>query len=314
MRHLIELGTRAPSLHNSQPWLFRPGDDGIEILADPARTTPVSDPTGWAARLALGAAAFNVRLGFAESGRLAVTEVFPDDGVVVRVRPVGERPATPAERALIDAIPRRHSNRRPYRDEPVPDAVLAALVDAAAAEACRLTVLGPAAVTEVADLIAAADDVLEHRPGYAAERRRWMRGGPAADGVRADRVAGRPDPGERLRRRDYGARLGAPSRRYESDPCLAVLSSSGAGRHDDVRAGRALQHVLLRATASGLTASMFSQPIEVAGARARLAALTGGGTPQMVLRVGYGPAHEPAPRRPADEVTCAPALPGTPTE
>ncbi|SHN75969.1 Acg family FMN-binding oxidoreductase [Cryptosporangium aurantiacum] len=320
---LVALGTRAPSLHNTQPWRFRWDRDAVEILADPdpARALPVTDPSGWGVRIALGAAAYNVRLGYALLGWRAEVEPFPGSDVILRVHPEAEHVATPAERELAAAIPRRHTNRRPYLEVAVPADTLRALVDAAGAEACRLTVLDPRAAGEAFALIRAADEDLEQRPGYAAERRAWTRGSAAGargsdaaargsaargsaapdpvDGVLADRLAGRPHLDERLRRRDFG---GGAARPYESDPCLAVLTTSGDSRYDELRAGQALQHVLLRATASGLTASLYSQPIEVASVRTRLSALCGGGTPQMVVRVGYGLAHSPTPRRPVHEV------------
>ena len=303
---LVTVGIRAPSLHNTQPWLFRRYGDAVEILADPERTLPATDPTGWGLRIAVGAAAYNVRLGYAMLGWRAEAEAFPEPGqehLLVRVRPVAECPATPAERTVAAAIGRRHTNRRPYLDTSVPAAILEALVEAAEAEACRLTVLDPRAVGEVAELMRAADEELERRPGYGDERHRWIRGlSQAPDGVRGDPLAGRPHPDERLRRRDFGASPSGAIRRYESDPCVAVLSSSAPGRFDELRAGQALQHVLLRATAERLTSSLYSQPIEVGSTRARLSALCGAGTPQMVLRVGYGLAHHPSPRRPAQDV------------
>ncbi|WP_425559073.1 Acg family FMN-binding oxidoreductase [Cryptosporangium minutisporangium] len=253
--------------------------------------------------MALGAAAYNVRLGYALLGWRAEAESFPEpdeDHLLVRVRPANERPPTPGERELAAAIPRRHTNRRPYLDTAVPTSALTALTRAAEDEAGRLTVLDPRAVGEAMALVREADEELDRRAGYAAEQRAWTRGGTSSeDGVREDRLAGRPHPDERLRRRDFG---GGPARRYESDPCLAVLTTTGDSRYDEVRAGQALQHVLLRATASGLTASLYSQPIEVPSTRGRLGTLCGGGTPQMLLRVGYGLAHSPTARRPVPEV------------
>jgi nitroreductase len=38
-----EAGIRAPSLLNSQPWLFRLRDGAVEILADPARRLATAD-------------------------------------------------------------------------------------------------------------------------------------------------------------------------------------------------------------------------------------------------------------------------------
>ena len=53
---------RAPSLHNTQPWRFRLRDGGIEVPVDPDRRLPATDPSGWGARIACGAALFNLRL------------------------------------------------------------------------------------------------------------------------------------------------------------------------------------------------------------------------------------------------------------
>ncbi|MFI5953096.1 Acg family FMN-binding oxidoreductase [Cryptosporangium sp. NPDC051539] len=303
---LVELGIRAPSVHNSQPWRFRRRGDAVEILSDAGRALPATDPTGWGTRLAIGAAAYNVRLGYLLLGWAPDVQPFPEPAqpdLLVRVRPIVVRPATPAERTCADAIPRRHTNRRPYLDARVPDPMLAELAEAATADSCRLTVLGPRAHAEVAGLLRDADQELERRPGYTAERRAWVRGLPAGpDGISWDLLAGRPHPDEPLRRRDFGEANGSLARRYESDPCVAVLTTSSFGRYDELRAGQALQHVLLLATASGLTSSLFSQVIEVPATRTQLGRVVGGGVPQMVLRFGYGLAHGPTSRRAAPDV------------
>jgi hypothetical protein len=68
-------------------------------------------------------------------------------------------------------------------------------------------------------------------------------------------------------------------------------------------AGEALGRVLLRAAADGVSASFLNQPIEVAVLRFRLMALLGHrGFPQLLIRLGYGPAEMPTPRRPIDDV------------
>ena len=42
----VRLATAAPSLHNSQPWLFRIGPSAIDVYADRNRRLPVLDPAG----------------------------------------------------------------------------------------------------------------------------------------------------------------------------------------------------------------------------------------------------------------------------
>ena len=61
--------------------------------------------------------------------------------------------------------------------------------------------------------------------------------------------------------------------------------------------GQALQAVLLRATAEGLSASFLNQPVELSYLRTRLGFAIGRHNyPQMVLRLGYGPEVTPSPR------------------
>mgnify|MGYP006306334501 CR=1 FL=1 len=72
---------------------------------------------------------------------------------------------------------------------------------------------------------------------------------------------------------------------------------------DWLNAGRALAAALLTATESALRHSYLNQPVEVSELRPRLAELVGiRGTPQVVLRFGYGPLVEPAVRRPVEDV------------
>ena len=82
-----------------------------------------------------------------------------------------------------------------------------------------------------------------------------------------------------------------------------MLGTSGDLATDRLRAGHALQRVLLTITDLGLACSMVSQPIEVASAREALRLALGRyGTPQMVLRIGYGDPGVQTPRRPPADV------------
>jgi hypothetical protein len=86
-------------------------------------------------------------------------------------------------------------------------------------------------------------------------------------------------------------------------PLLAVLSTREDTRRDWLTAGEALGRVLLCAAAAGVTASFLNQPIQVDTLRSELRALVGDeGYPQVLLRLGYGQAIPPTPRRPVEDV------------
>ena len=42
---VVAAATRAPSIHNTQPWRFTATRDRLDVFLDPARALPVLDPT-----------------------------------------------------------------------------------------------------------------------------------------------------------------------------------------------------------------------------------------------------------------------------
>jgi nitroreductase len=314
----VAAAVRAPSLHNSQPWRFRLHDGGIEVRVERGRPLPVAGQGklgDWAAHLACGAAVFNLRLALAGAGvppRVRLLPYRDEPDLVARLEPDRPRPATPTEAALLAAVPRRRSSRLPFSPQPVPGEIRWRLVEAARAEGGWLDlVVGTPAVTALGELARGANRVLERDPGYRAEIAAWTRHGPAPDGVPARAGGPVAEPGDLLPQRPFGDRVRAPGQDFEPEPLVAVVGAAGDTAVDRLTAGQALQRVLLTATDAGLAASMLSQPIEVAAARERLrTALSRFGSPQMVLRVGYGEPGWPTPRRPVAEVTDLPVHSG----
>jgi len=89
----------------------------------------------------------------------------------------------------------------------------------------------------------------------------------------------------------------------ESSPVLAVLGTTDDTPQAWLAAGEVLEAVLLHTTAAGLGASFSNQPIEVQHLRNELRSIIGRtGSPQILLRLGYGGRARHTPRRPADEV------------
>ena len=100
LRTAVAAAVRAPSLHNSQPWRFRLRDGAMEILADHGRRPALADPSGWALRVACGAALLNARLALAVHGIPVEARLCPDPSepdLLARLVPQPSRPPTPAE-------------------------------------------------------------------------------------------------------------------------------------------------------------------------------------------------------------------------
>lgn len=90
---------------------------------------------------------------------------------------------------------------------------------------------------------------------------------------------------------------------FEKRPQLALLGTPTDTRVDWLRAGQALERVLLQATSDGLATSMTSQPLEWPELRWTVRdPVEVMGHVQMVLRLGYGPHGPETPRRPVADV------------
>ncbi len=309
LRFLLRYAIRAPSRHNAQPWLVEIEGHELRVLVARRRILKAADPHGREAVIACGAAVENLRIAAAHHGHEA--EVQPrlpgPDGLVAVVRLLERRRPTQAEEELFGAIPQRRTSPA-LHSRSVPTEQLARLAAEVSGDGLFRGVPRWLA-RPVTELVAEADAIQWSSARFRSElalwthrgRRRRDLDGLAPDGRRAgSRPAGLLRRLLHLRgagRRELDARCDARTR------SMLVLST----REDDPRewlaAGRAMQRLLLRATAEGLAVSFMSQPIEVPDVRRRRRRELGDpGLPQLLLRVGYAPRPRPTPRRPVELV------------
>src|SRR6266496_1199392 len=228
--YLIATAARAPSVHNTQPWRFRPGRYVIELYADPGRKLRV-DPVGREMLISCGAALFGLRLAVRSLGYLPVVKLLPDPArlrLLARVRIGAAEPMTARERQMLEALPHRHTHRGPFAPGPLPAGLLAGLQHDALAEGVTLALVDPAlAYQQLADIVGAAGHRQGLDPLARAEVRRWSRGpaDPARDGVpahafpaEAGRVPRRPPAGGGGRGRPAPAAAARAGRRRRRLP------------------------------------------------------------------------------------------------
>jgi nitroreductase len=307
---LVRAATAAPSIHNSQPWLFRDEPDRIELWLDARRPLAVADPAAREQVISCGAALYNLRLAMGHLRHEPLVTLLPNPDDLTHLATVGRGPrrgTSALEARLYAAVYRRRSHRRPFGPEPVPRALLDELAEAAAWEgAWAHQVETPDDRVALVDLAAGAAHWLLSDPGYRGELARWTRTGTnGRDGVRLEALGSEQYPVSGL----PWALMADPEiavGELERHPML-VLGTDRDGRADWLHAGQALQRVLLTATARGLAASLFTQVLEVPATRSTLRRrLRLPGIPQLVLRLGYPLSGVPASARRALDTVFVP--------
>ncbi|MET7403904.1 nitroreductase, partial [Dactylosporangium sp. NPDC005572] len=146
----------APSVLNTQPWRWRIDGDTAQLRADRTRHLRVIDPDARLLTLCCGSSLHHARVALAADGVTAAVRYLPDEGdpdLLAMLRYTGRTEPSDEAQRLRAAVGRRRSDRRPFADEPVPDAVVERLKLAAAAAGANLHVARP---QDLATLAAAA--------------------------------------------------------------------------------------------------------------------------------------------------------------
>jgi nitroreductase len=306
---VVAAATRAPSIHNTQPWRFVAAPDRLDVYLDAERALPVLDPTGRQQIISCGSAVEFATVALAAAGRAVEVDLLPDaddPAHLATVRVTGEHEASDDERALAAAIDRRHTVRSAFQ----PRAVEADLIDRLQREAAAHdTWFKPITRSEeevaTVFLISRAEEMEQSDPAYLAELQSWMRTDPGAvDGVPVGAVPSE-DPHTRPSNwliRDFvvGQREQQPAFLGASDPdapppdverpSVVLMGTEADDRYAWLLAGRALGRVLLRATEAGVAASPLTQALDWPATRTRMQSrLSLVGHPQMLLRMGYAP-------------------------
>ncbi len=274
----------AANPHDTQPWAFAVGQDGIEVFADRARNLGSFDPFRREMHLGLGAAIENLTLAARAYGMNAGVEpvegslaLSPDDAPVRAARVVLE-PSPEIRDPLFSAIPLRHTNRGPYRpDASVAPDRLRRLADIAASGDVRVAFVAEApARRDLGALIVEATRAIVDDAQMSADSARWFRTGrrevaARRDGVTLDAAGLSPQmtalakllPDASAKTSDAYWLAMTRDVQVPTAPALGIvfvrhrLDMAAA-----IAAGRAWQRLHLAATAAGLAAQPLNQPVE----------------------------------------------------
>jgi nitroreductase len=310
---VIEFACRAPSVHNTQPWLWRVvGGTTLELYADRSRQLTVADPDGRNLVISCGAAlqhAQEAAKALGLSTKVELPEPPTRHELLARIECSVHHPPRDAAELLL-TLEQRCTDRRRFTSWPVPDERLTKLAEAASGwGAYAIPITDVTARFRAELLMERAMTVQASDKRFADEQATWI------ERIRLDGVpsaTATPQTSARLDERPNRFRGGAgtpgSSRIVEtSDGLIAICTV-----HDDqtswLQTGQTLSALWLQATRAGLSIVPLSQVIEVPETRTALRddVFAGRARPQLLLRVGWQEIARTTlprtPRRPLDNV------------
>ena len=312
IQDLIRYATLAANSHNTQPWRFKPGPDGIDILPDLTRQLTAVDPDNHHLFASLGCAAENLAIASGMGSKPGALSYDPENGGAVKfVFGAGSS----EEPELFEAIPRRQSTRGDYDGSAVSSAGMQSLSRAAALPGVDMVLITDRPeMNRIRDLVVAGNTAQMADGAFVRELKSWLRFSPrqainTGDGL-FSATTGNPVLPAWLGPMLFDIVFKADTenekyaRQIASSSGIAVFVSRQDNPEHWVLAGRACQRFALQATALGLKHAFINQPVEVARLRPELAALVGlpGRRPDLVMRFGYGTALPFSARRPVAAV------------
>ena len=302
---------RAPSVFNTQPWIWHLAGDTLALSSDPTRRLGVTDAEGRLLLLSCGGALHHARVALAADGWRPEVHRFPEErrpDLLARIRLAGRAEPDPAAKEMADAISRRRTDRRAFGERRVPEETLTRLRRLVEAEGAYLHVVPDDRVPELAISVDEAADAEYFDPAYRSELTKWTsRPAWSGDGVPAA-TAVQPAL-RRVPTRNFlpdgspGLLAGAD---HDEGAVFVIVYGTGDRPIDLVRGGEAMSALLLRATVEGVSAAPISEAVEVAWPRRLLRGMLANiGEPYLIVRLGYVDSSDVlpvTPRRTVGEV------------
>ena len=308
VRRLVELAVQAPSVHNTQPWIWRASGRQVSLYADASRRLAVEDPAGRNLIISCGAALDHFRYAARALGWDTRVERFSGrhhEEPLALLELTRSRPSRTAA-ADLEVVRNRCTDRRRFTSWPVPPDSLLALVDTARSRRAHAEAVVDEGRRIRLELLAHRAHLLRMaEPSATTEQQGWV-GHGRDDGVPPSVLPAKAKGSPASR---FGPGLVRETRTVvESGDGLIVL---GGSRDDPVswlRTGEALSALWLDATRAGLSVVPLSLPVEIATVRDQLrdVVLDDGSDPHLLVRIGWqaiGRSQLPrTPRRQVDEV------------
>lgn len=311
IENAVRLACRAPSLYNSQPWLWVADGDRLDLFLDPSRVLH-TDRSMRQAHISCGTVLGHLRVAIAAAGWTANVDRFPNPNNPRHLATMQFAPedcVTDGQRRRADAILKRRTDRLPFYAPTNWESFERVLHRSVDTDAVRLDVLPEELRPRLAEAAEFTESLRLCDTSYHSELGWWTAPFEVSEGIpysslvsaaESDRVGvNRHFPFTHNKERRTEVR--------QDYSKILMLSTDDDSLTDALTCGETLSTVLLECTMAGLATCPVTHLTELSVSRELVAALTDHtDLPQVLIRVGVAPALDqvppPTPRRPLGDV------------
>jgi len=313
---IVEHAIKAPSGHNTQPWLFENIENGIIIYPDFSRTLPIVDGDNHALYISLGCALENILIAASQLSFESTIQYPNDSGNSIKVTFHINNTFSEGKRdPLYDFISSRQVNRGKYSDKKITSYDLHKLKSSFNLPGISLVLLdGRESFINIIPLIIEGNNLQFENKQFIKELTSWFRYSKTEAKRKKDGLwtaaMGLPNMGKTIGKFVMQNFVSAKSeaKRLECilqhTQGLAIFISEKDDVTSWINTGRAFQRFGLTATQLGINHAHLNMPCEELVVREKLAKKLNMSNlnPLLVIRYGYSGKVPYSFRRKVDDV------------
>lgn len=313
---MIEQATKAPSGHNTQPWLFRICEDSIEIHPDNRKTLHVIDRNRREMFVSLGCATENLCIAAGSIGYASKVHVSEKGIISIELHSVDNQ----KKPLLSGQITRRQTNRSIYNGKQIPEKVIRELLTLEKEEYIGIYCWQKQSIefNKIRDYVLVGNKIQMSDSCFKNELKSWMRFNKRDEQQTLNglsyAVFGAPNLPRWLSRLIMGACLTprmqnkSDEKKVNSSSHVVLFTVENDSIPEWIQLGRTLEHFLLKTTEAGIATAFINQPCElkVLAEQMQCEVIHQTGKekriPVVLLRMGYAKAMPYSPRKERNEV------------
>jgi nitroreductase len=296
---ILRSASKAPSGHNTQPWLFITTCNTITVTPDLKRALPVADPENRELYISLGCAVQNLLIAAQFHGYKHSMTINPLSNPC-EIKIMLDADASARQSDLYPYINLRQSTPNAYKSHEISTHDLAVLKATVNGLGIRVRIFnGSSEIDWFRPYIAEAITFQMGNPAFSKELIQWMRFSEKeamqhGDGLYSAAI-GMPSFGRWMGSLFMKHMVSARSeekrlfRLMDNTSALALITSEKDDAEHWIRTGMAFQQFALQATKLNLSYSFLNQPCQVAPVRKKVTEdlQLQNEFPQLLVRLGY---------------------------